>query len=275
MKFSRLILICIISAFSYAHTSTKMLIREHVEVRGQVVTLGDLVASDSLADEDQHLLITAAPQLDSTRNMSRRELSGLLLAHDHRPSEFDIPERIQIARWSRSLTSQELIDAIDGALTAQKMTVTFESELQGGSKVGIPDPKLQVTSIDLSRADNSIRFRLRVVNEPELHEFWVSSHLAESAGGPQSVRLNLRAARLTSSSPPKIDRPVVLVKAMNPASLVVYGNGFQFTSSVIPLQNGARGEVIRVREDGTGRVLKAQVVGPLQLQIGDQVANKK
>jgi Chaperone for flagella basal body P-ring formation len=273
MKFCCLIFVGAFAASATAQASTKIPIREHVEAHGQIVTLADLTASDSLADNDAHLGITTAPQLDSTRTMSRHEMSALLLAHNQTPSDFNIPERIQIARWSRSLSSQELMDAIDTALTAQKMTIVFEGELRGGSKVGIRDPKVQVTSIDLSRAENSIRFRLRVVNEPELHEFWVTSHLAGSVAGPQNVRFDLRAARSSSSAAPRIERPIVLVKAMKPASLIVYGRGFQFTSPVTPLQNGARGDLIRVREDATGHIFKAEVIGPSQLQIGDQVAN--
>jgi hypothetical protein len=261
------------SALASAQASRKMPIRENIEVRSQVVTLGDLTIADLMSDADRQLPITAAPQLDSTRTLSRREFSALLLGHNQNPSDFAIPERIQITRWSRALSRDELATAIRGALLEQKMTVDFAGDLQGGAKVGIADPRIQVTSIDLRRSENAIRFRLKIVNEPELHEFWVSSRLSQSVMA-RSVSIDLRPARSITSLP-KAARAVVLARSMKPAALVVYGRGFQFTTSVTPLQNGSRGDVIRVREEATGRILKAEVVGPSQLQIGDQVANKE
>lgn len=268
------ILIALIASPALVQGEAKVPIRDHIEVRSAKITVRDLAGSNvGLRELDQP--ISPAPAPGSTRLVSRPELENLLLAHGVNPLQFSIPEQVAVSRWSRCLTRSELRNAVAKALDQQKIELSLAEPLRGTTNIGIDDPNLIVSRIEISRALNVIRFRVKVTNEPELHEFWVTSQLSKNNLELKDVFLDLRAKTATRSRPRANEPAPILTKSMKPASLVVYGRGFQFTTSVIPLENGALGQTIRVREEGTGRILKAEVTGPSQLQIGQQLASNQ
>ena len=75
-----------------------------------------------------------------------------------------------------------------------------------------------------------------------------------------------------TATPQLKPRPVILVQTMKSATLTVSGDGFEFTTQVRPLQSGAAGDVIPVRDEQTGKIFHAAVIGPQQLEIGQRVA---
>ncbi len=268
------ILIALIASSALVQGEAKVPIRDHIEVRSAKITLRDLVRADvELSESDQS--ISPAPAPGSTRVLSRHELESLLLADRVNPLRFAIPEQVVVSRWSRCSTQSELRDAVAKALEQQKIDVSLAGSLRGTGNIGVGDPILIVSRIEISHALNVIRFRMKVTNEPELHEFWVTSQLSEENAEVKDLSLDLRAKSALRSHPRPSERAPILTKTMKPASLVVYGRGFQFTTSVVPLENGALGQTIRVREEGTGRILKAEVTGPSQLQIGQQLASNQ
>jgi len=245
------ILIALIASPALAQGEAKVPVRDHVEVRSAKITLRDLAGSSAeISQSDQ--AISPAPAPGSTRVVSRHELESLLLAHGVNPLQFAIPEQVAVSRWSRLLSQSELTDAVTKALDEQKFELSLTGPLRGMAQIGIDDPTLAVSRIEISRAANVIRFRVKVTNEPELHEFWVTSQLSEKNSELKDVSLDLRAKPAMRLRPRANERAPILTKTMKPASLVVYGRGFQFTTSVIPLENGTLGQTIRVREEGTG-----------------------
>jgi flagella basal body P-ring formation protein FlgA len=65
---------------------------------------------------------------------------------------------------------------------------------------------------------------------------------------------------------------MVLVMAGKPAKLVVETATLRMTALVTPLQSGVKGQIIRVRNPDTQRVLEAEVVGVglLQAELGGE-----
>ena len=61
-------------------------------------------------------------------------------------------------------------------------------------------------------------------------------------------------------------KPVLLVKIGIPSELIVSGRNFKGRMTVIPLQSGAQGDELRVRDPGTRKVLRARVTSANQLE---------
>jgi flagella basal body P-ring formation protein FlgA len=66
--------------------------------------------------------------------------------------------------------------------------------------------------------------------------------------------------------------PIVLVTAGQPAKLVVETATLRMTTLVTPLESGVQGQLIRVRNLDTRRVLRAEVVGKglLEAELGGE-----
>ena len=61
-------------------------------------------------------------------------------------------------------------------------------------------------------------------------------------------------------------KPEILVAAGKRARLVLHSGFIQMTADVLPLEQGALGQQIRVRMPDTGKVWKAQVDGQSHLE---------
>lgn len=73
---------------------------------------------------------------------------------------------------------------------------------------------------------------------------------------------HVRAGQAVTAS---MFKTAVMVSESKPAVLVIEGPAFRMTMPVIPLQNGALGQQVRVRNPDTQRIVSAEVVGPGQL----------
>jgi len=170
-----------------------------------------------------------------------------------------------------------------------------ELNLQAPVFVTKPDPGLEVKRVEPDRVQRRIRFLLWTSKEPQVMPFyvtveelnrmvaWRSGYSEESGGSPISADshgeprktwrnlTNFSAAR-SDSSPSIAARqggstwqaasyPVVLVVAGKLAKLVVETATLRLAVVVTPLQSGVKGQLIRVRNLDTQRVLEAEVVG--------------
>jgi hypothetical protein len=168
------------------------------------------------------------------------------------------------------------------------------------------DPGLEVKHVEPDRVARKTRFLLWTAKEPQVLPFyvtieglsetatWASSHNAQTGEGPIPTDshferrntggdLNDSPGLLGGSSPrvtahkggstqQPISSPVVLVAAGKPAKLVVETATLRLTALVTPLQSGVKGQIIRVRNQDTQRVLQAEVVGVglVQAELGGE-----
>jgi hypothetical protein len=137
-----------------------------------------------------------------------------------------------------------------------------------------PDPGLEVKRVEPDRVERKTRFLLWTSKEPQVLPFYVTVEgLPETAGGVvDSPGLlggsSARAGAHTGESTQRAtSSPIVLVAAGKPAKLVVETATLRMTALVTPLESGVQGQIIRVRNQDTDRVLKAAVVGRDLLQV--------
>ena len=200
----------------------------------------------------------------------------------------EIPDRLIVTRPRRRLSSAEIWTAIEDFLAERGLPAPVPQACmvssaegptlmnaeaaepgkqhcaQGGLGLQAPvfvtqlDPGLAVKSMEPDRVRRRLRFLLWTAHEPQVLPFYVNVEKLWSAAAWSSQPLR--------SMRPAHSPAVVLVAAGKPARLVIETPNLRLTARVSPLESGVKGQVIRVRNLDTQRVLEGQVVGPGLLQ---------
>jgi hypothetical protein len=250
-----------------------------------------------------------APLAASQRVISRVQIEQQLREFPSTLKRLEIPERVIVTRKRRRLSSAEILTAIETFVGREDSPALRTPNLnwlnlQAPVFVTKADPGLEVRRVEADRVERKTRFLLWTSKEPQVLPFYVTveglpetadcvlSHEAPTSEGPihADSRLgrhqaagNLTKGLLGGSSPCAIayqgksapqatSSPIVLVVAGKPAKLVVESATLRMTALVTPLQSGVQGQIIRVRNQDTHRVLQAQVVGAglLQAELGGE-----
>lgn len=233
-----------------------------VELRPTTVMLSDLLpsqASDTLREASSEVSLGNTPEPGNVRLVSRQEIQHDLIDHPDLLASLQIPESVTVHRFYRELSRAELIAAIqaavDPSVIVEASLASFE--LLAPVYVTTDDPGLRVTHIESDPLHQQTRFRLWTSNEPANLPFYVT------------VMGNLKlAARTTQVGPIKgnvagfAPRSEALVKPGQPVRLVIQGEDYRITTTVMPLEQGMMGQEIRVRDPLTKRIFQAQVAGP-------------
>ncbi|HXX24059.1 MAG TPA: flagella basal body P-ring formation protein FlgA [Terriglobia bacterium] len=207
--------------------------------------------------------------------------------------------------FSKSATGMSS-DLPRGAENGEPVCASDDLDLQAPVFVTRSDPGLKVKRLEADRVRGKIRFLLWNSQEPSVLPFyvtvgnlsewtaWAFHHNQQTRGGLASAD-SRGATRKNggdlagspelfsgSSAPVAAQKgeptreatlpPVVLVAAGKPAKLVVETATLRLTVLVTPLESGVKGQLIRVRNLDTQRVLKAEVVGEglLQAKLGGE-----
>lgn len=183
----------------------------------------------------------------------------------------------------RSLSRREIYQAIQNYL--QQMGTASRGNLRPEDlriQSSVPSLKdhagLEVKNIGFDSLRQAVVFELWTSHEPQYLPFAVTTRRDPALWGmPQLLNGNTgnagkesngetsnigKAADVTSRKQP------VLVKPGRPATLVMQGPNMRVTTTVVPLQPGAKGQTIMVRDATTARVMRAEVVDEGLLQAG-------
>jgi hypothetical protein len=236
-----------------------------VQVEGEAVMLSDLLPPDAPGEVREicrRVILGNAPLPASLRVISRAQIAAPLREFPSTLERLEIPDRVIITRKRRRLSATEIRTAIETFMPREKLhglrTLDLNGlELQAPVFVTEPDPGLEVKRLEPDRVERKTRFLLWTSKEPQVLPFYVTVEgLLESGVATRPV---------TSS-------PIVLVAAGKPAKLVVETPTLRMTALVTPLESGIQGQIIRVRNQDTHQVLKAEVVGRglLQGELGGE-----
>jgi len=86
-----------------------------------------------------------------------------------------------------------------------------------------------------------------------------STRMQTTSAVPPGWRTPEPGQAVQGSNPAK-SRPTPLAKPGRPATLVMLGHNSRITTTVIPLESGSKGQLIRVRDPANERLLTAEVV---------------
>lgn len=182
---------------------------------------------------------------------------------------------------SRSLSHQEIFQAIQDGLIRIGVSGSgglqlADLNIQSSVPVLREDMGLKVERIGFDPLRRETVFKLWTSLEPQYLPFEVTTkrkpqswgltaelaaRLAKDGG---STRAGGQAIVQTGDRPHS--KPLVLVKPGVPASLIMLGQNVRITTTVAPLQPGAKGQSILVRDVTTARVMTAEVIDQNLLQ---------
>jgi len=274
-------------------------ISKYAEVQGETIRLSDLLPPDAPAELGQkgaQIILGNSPLPASQRVISKRQMELQLREFPSVRERLDLPERLTISRRQRRLSPDEIRTAIETFLAAEGLSAprtALENSLSHVAPVFVTrqDPGLVVKRMEPDRVRRQMRFLLWASSEPQVLPFYVTvEERADSVGSESSNPEELRpesdladhqesspktaggsfAALLKSGrsgvpvykamSPARIPPPgSILVTKGRPTKLVVETETLRMTALVTPLESGAKGQLIRVKNLDTQRVFEAEV----------------
>lgn len=246
------------------------------------------------------LLIGLAPQPGSTRILDGEKIADLIAGADS-ATEIDIPRQIIVRRVGRTILREEVIAAIRAAL---KHSGLPDADLQPDDlrvfpsvMVSSDDAKLEVRRVDFDETLNQAKF---LMSERGALPFLVTAQFRDASlieaatqdtvsvasaaenrgrfvasatpdGGHTKMGADsddARMIRLTSGALINATRAQgpTLVQAGKAATLFLNSGTMQMLLDVTAIDRGSLHQVIRVKLPGTGKVLRAQVVGDRRLE---------
>jgi hypothetical protein len=258
-----------------------------VDLRTSSVRLSDLLPANapaSLRTVSAAVLLGRAPVAGSVRRMTREEIEHALLDQPQILAGISIPVDVTLRRVYRQLSRTEVAMAISSALGRENAVDPAALNLQLSTLVTSEDPGLEVTGIEFVAPHQVTRFRLWTAKEPENLPFYVTipgrwmgskgksqtpaatearalphfGEQAEASAHSKPVYPGTNIGGVKSSA----KGPEMIVKAGVATRLVIEGADYRLTSTVIPLQPGALGQEISVRDPLTHKISNAQVAGP-------------
>jgi hypothetical protein len=281
-------------------------IPKFAEVQGDTIRLSDLLPPDAPADLEQigaRIALGDSPDPACQRVLSKDQIVLQLREFPSIREQLELPERLIVFCKQRRLSPDEIWAAIESFLAAEGLSaagVVLQRlpSYQATVFVTKRDPGLVVKLMEPDRVRRQIRFLLWTSNEPQVLPFYVtveesprtaggllSSHTdtaptASLAVNPEGLGkadeesfagllLGSRAGVPSHKgrfTPPAAPPATMMVTRGKPAKLVVETQTLRMTALVTPLESGAQGQVIRVKNLDTQRVFKAEVVGEGLLQ---------
>lgn len=289
-----------------ARASSRVSLLGEVEVPGNSIFLSDLLPPEvpaAMRNSAQGILIGVAPQPGSTRILDGAKVAGLIAGADG-AREIEIPRQIVVRRSGRKITRDEVVIAIRAALKHSGLPDTDlqpdDLRVFPSVMVSSNDAKLEVRRVDFDDTLNQAKF---LMAERGTLPFLVTAQFRDSsviqaatqetaptrspmadadrrtavaasdASAPQPPIASAaiddsRMVRLVSGAlvnATQVQGPT-LVQAGKAATLFLNSGTMQMLLDVTALDRGSLHQTVRVRLPGTGKVLRAQVMGERRLE---------
>ncbi len=171
---------CAVLCLRVAFATERIALRSEVLARTEVVRLSDLLPASAVGPirwRLQEIAIGAAPAPGAHRVFQRVKILQSLHSSPELLAALEIPDAIDVTRWSRPVTRDELLVPIVQCLRANRFS--------GGDSLSIQDlflssavlateaaPKFEVTSVDAA-PKGVTRVHILMVSEPRVPPFWV------------------------------------------------------------------------------------------------------
>jgi flagella basal body P-ring formation protein FlgA len=243
------------------------------QVAGDSVYLSDLLPSQAparLRDWAGKVWLSSAPAPGESLELAGQRISGALPAAAR--ADLTVPAEVLVRRLARALNRGEVLSALQQALRANRFPGASNLEIDdlqfsAPVRVAAADARLEVREADFDPALDRARFLLASKADPRSLPFMVTARLKQPDQGPGSAPAAgsalLRGGALFA-------RPEVatapLVEPNRPARLHLVSNGMEMTLAVRPLERGGLHQTVRVRLEGSGKVLRGVVAAPGYLE---------
>ena len=269
-----------------------------VFVHADEISLADLLptnAPDSLRTQAEEISFGHAPAIGLERTLQRSEI--IHAVPSNLIAMIAIPQSVIVTRWSRALTRDEVLAAIQKSMDANHASsdaplspsdVTFDSPIA----VTEDAPSLNVVRFE-PRSDNAgTHVALWTVSEPRTPPFWVtidrnidlapkpaaealaSDNRAEKPARKPREGKSVASGRASSPAPISQTATASMAVSKGPQirvgeaiELVVQGNGMRIATKATALESGREGQNIRVKSATAEKILIAKIVSAQTAEI--------
>ncbi|MGA8220402.1 MAG: flagella basal body P-ring formation protein FlgA [Candidatus Acidiferrales bacterium] len=261
-----------------AELASRVALSPALVAHSESIRISDLLppdAPENVRARATRLTLGEAPLPGSHRTFARAQVERALRASPELRNAFLIPPSIEVTRWSRSLTREEVLEAIVEALRSNQLAVPsslLSRDLVFSSSVAVTEdaPRLRVTRIEPSPDGVATHVRLSTPSEPHTPSFWVTLLRNIGAGEsvvapdlapaePRSLSAPLEV-RYTASRPTSAPKPVPLVRVGDRVELILQAQGMRLSARATALEIGSLGQKVRVRNSDTGKILSGTIV---------------
>jgi hypothetical protein len=248
-----IIVILALLASASAEPTPAVMLRSSVVVQGENLLLSDFLPPDApeyLRAQAAQVTLGRTPRPGSVRVIERIELE-----HQLRPYEWSrrlsVPPRVTVTRLGYRLDPEPVSEAIESVLRSRGVQARFgQLDMSAAPTVEVPEPRLRVLDVRYDELRQRWNARIQVTNNPGADPFLVTVPEMETPGPHPRV-----ASAVKPAPPPS--RP--LLRAGEHATLLLNDPGFRATIPVVCLEAGLPGVDIRVRDEISGRIYRAQV----------------
>jgi hypothetical protein len=221
-----------------------------VQVSGDSVTLGDLVANAPLENVAEKTVVCRAPEAGTVRVLGRSEVASALKKQGLSYA-LQGAEQVGITRAGRRIVAEDLAPLVQTALKGANATAKVGNiQLQANVLTdGVPEFSLQRLKFDPAIAKYRAWFvaqhdRLKI-------NFEATVTLAE---GSAPLEINLNTKSIQAAKTP------LLVRRGQEVTMQLGGQGFAANVPVTAMNDGAAGKVVRVRDKAAKRNYRAEVI---------------
>ncbi len=238
-------------------------------VAGPSLRLSDLLprsAPENLRKAAEKIDLGRAPALGSSRVFDRAGIVEALSSHPGIRNQVAVPDEIIVTRRGYPLDRDEIHRMVTSLLRERGISDKFPaSALQRPEEITTadPNPALELRAIRWDANSSKLQFRLACVKAGTCPDFFVYLE-PDGALIAKFEKLNWAADRANTSrqvmeNAENADGPMVIKKGSK-VRLLMQGDGIEISVPVVCLENGRKGQIIRVREPGNPQVLRAEVV---------------
>jgi hypothetical protein len=241
-----------------------------VTVQAETLRLSDLLPDDAgtrLKAAADRVLLGRAPQVGSVRVFTVSELRQAAAEVPSQTTEIDIPEQVVVRRLGWPLEIETVTRTVAHSnLTHQLDFSQAKIMLPPGFTTVTPHPQFEVAALKPSSDHRGFFALIRCRERTACGSFLAEIVFSVPTVGVESRELKLASEKVTEPDRSAVAAPV-LVQPGRMALLVIDGDGFRITQTVMPLKRGGLGELVRVSDPRTHHSWLAQVSGNAMLRI--------
>ena len=244
-------------------------VRDRAEVRGARILLSDLLDTPdaSLVAVAHSIDLGRSPQPGSPRVLPGEQI-GRRLSSEPRLRSLSVPERITVSNPGWEVQREALWIVLAQYLhergwADEQLPDPGTLKWPHTMRTLRPEPPLQVTNVEWSATQHALQVHARCMYAVACGSFLVEAPVLNA---PPQLRTRSRELGRTHVANARGGRvvPRILVAGKR-AMLTLDSAGMRISLPVVPLQPGALGQTIRVREWKGNRTYNAEVVGPCAL----------
>jgi hypothetical protein len=259
---SLFILAWLLTASSAIAEQPKLRLLEEVTVQGAIVRLSDLLppaTPATLTKGTENIVVGRAPESGSFRVLPKATIRASLLKKDF----LEIPALVVVHRQEFPIEPEAVKEALQNSSAGKRIDFSrARIRIPAGFASRTLKPQLELLGLARGFDRVTLIASLRCRDRSACGRFVAEITLPDALPDDASLLARQSVIRVRAGALPVSDSTgPFLVQPGTRAWLVTENRGMKITQMVMPLKKARAGEIVRVADPVTHRILLAQVVG--------------